>query len=63
MQLGPEQALLAVDIKFREHLAVDDLEQIIDRLEARIQQHDPTIKRIFIEVDALRRLPKNAIAS
>lgn len=55
MQLGPEQALLAVDIKFREHLDVHELEAIIDRLEARIQQRDPTIKRIFIEVDALRR--------
>jgi cation diffusion facilitator family transporter len=64
MQLGPDEAFLAVDIKFHEHLDVRELEAIIDRLEARIQRADPTIKRIFLEVDALRRNEKGrAIAS
>ena len=55
MQLGPEQVLLAVDIKFHRGIRVEDLESIIDRLESRIRASEPTVKRIFIEVEALKR--------
>jgi divalent metal cation (Fe/Co/Zn/Cd) transporter len=35
-------------------LSVAQLESTIDRLERRIRQQEPTIKRIFIEAESLR---------
>ena len=55
MQLGPEQIFLAADIKFRDGLKVDELEAAIDRIENRIRQAEPTIRRIFIEAESLKR--------
>jgi cation diffusion facilitator family transporter len=54
MQLGPDQVLLAVDIRFKAGLQLQDLENTIDRLERNIRKREPTIERIFIEADALR---------
>ena len=42
MQLGPDQVLLAVDIKFEDELKFEEVESIIDRLEARIRYREPT---------------------
>jgi cation diffusion facilitator family transporter len=55
MQLGPDQVLLTVDIKFRRGLDVQHLESAIDRIESRIRKEEPTIERIFIEVDSLKK--------
>jgi cation diffusion facilitator family transporter len=55
MHLGPEQVLLNVDIKFRSGLSVAALESAIDRLESRIREEDPRVKRIFIEAESLKR--------
>ena len=55
MQLGPNQVLLTVDIRFRPGLDVRKLESTIDRLEAKIRQEEPSIERIFIEADSLRQ--------
>jgi len=54
MQLGPEEVLLTVDIRFRRKLDVQELESAIDRIESRIRGSEPTIKRIFLEADSLR---------
>jgi cation diffusion facilitator family transporter len=54
MQMGPDQVLLTVDIRFRRGLDVRPVESAIDRLEARIRQQEPTIGRIFIEPDSLK---------
>jgi len=54
MQLGPEQVLVNVDIRFRRNQDVQELELAIDRIEKNIRQKEPTVKRIFIEVDSLR---------
>jgi cation diffusion facilitator family transporter len=63
MQLGPEQVLLAVDVKFRSGFDVQQLESIIDRIETRVRQSEPSVKRIFIEADSLRRTKKTARAA
>jgi cation diffusion facilitator family transporter len=55
MQLGPEEILLNADIQFRSGLTVPELEGTIDRLETRIRQSQPAIKRIFLEAESLRR--------
>lgn len=49
MQLGPDQALVTVTIKFGSRLDVVELESVIARLKDRIQKEDPTITQIFIE--------------
>ena len=58
MQLGPEQLLLNVDIRFDRGLGVQELELAIDRIEKNIRQADPTIQRIFIEVDSLKTMSR-----
>jgi cation diffusion facilitator family transporter len=54
MQLGVDQVLLTIAIKFRRDLGVSQIESTIDRLERRIRQEEPSIKRIFIEAESLR---------
>jgi len=54
MQLGPDQVLLNVDIRFRGGLDVRHLESAIDRIEKQIRDKEPSIERIFIEADSLR---------
>jgi cation diffusion facilitator family transporter len=54
MQLGPDAVLLAVDVKFRHPLDVQQLESIIDRIESHIRQQEPTVVRVFIEADSLK---------
>ena len=54
MQLGVDQVLLTIAIKFRRDLGVPQIESTIDHLERRIRQEEPTIKRIFIEAESLR---------
>jgi hypothetical protein len=41
MHLGPEQVLLAAEIKFRHGMNVEELEGAIDRLEERIRKNNP----------------------
>jgi len=55
MQLGPEQVLLAVALRFNVNLRVKELETTIDRLERKIRRQEPEIKRIFIEAESLKR--------
>jgi cation diffusion facilitator family transporter len=55
MQLGPEQVLLAVALRFNVNLRVKELETTIDRLERKIRRQEPEIRRIFIEAESLKR--------
>jgi cation diffusion facilitator family transporter len=55
MQLGPNQVLLTVDIRFRRDLSLDQLESVIDRLEKKIREQEPSIERIFIEAESFTR--------
>jgi divalent metal cation (Fe/Co/Zn/Cd) transporter len=52
MQMGPDQVLLTVEIRFRRGLDVQQVESAIDR--SRIRQQEPTIRKIFIEPDSLK---------
>ena len=60
MQLGPEQVLLTVDIKFRKGLDVPQLESAIDRIEGSIRNVEPMIQRIFIEAESFTQNPKSS---
>ena len=54
MQLGPNQVLLTVQIRFRQDLDIPTLESAIDRIEKRIREEEPEIQRIFIEAESFR---------
>ena len=56
MQLGPDQVLLTVDIRFQRNLTMDQLESVIDRLEKKIREQEPSIQRIFIEAESFKRM-------
>lgn len=53
MHLGPDEVLLALDVRFRRDLSVEDVRQAVDRMERAIQHKHPEVKRIFLEVNAL----------
>ena len=53
MQLGPQQALLTVSVRFRRNLDTQQLESAIARIKNRIREHEPTIDRVFIEASPL----------
>jgi len=57
MQLGPDQVLLTVNLRFRRGLDVQQLEEAIARLGDWIKEKEPTVERIFIEADSLRQQP------
>jgi hypothetical protein len=54
MHLGPEQVLLNADIQFHRGLTVSHLEAAIDRMQSRIREAEPAVKRIFIEAESLK---------
>lgn len=47
---GPEEVLLNIKAQFVPSLSVNELAEIVSRLELAIQRYHPSIKRIFIEV-------------
>ncbi|MCE7984376.1 MAG: cation transporter [Caldilinea sp. CFX5] len=53
MHFGPEDVLLNLDVQFRAGLSSAELARTVDRLEKRIRQEYPEIKRIFIEAEGL----------
>jgi cation diffusion facilitator family transporter len=55
MHFGPNRVLLNLDIEFRPELTADEVTAAVDRLEARIRKEHPSIRRIFIEAEALTR--------
>ena len=60
MQLGPDQVLLTVDIRFNRGLNVQQLENAIDRIEQRIREAEPSIGKMFIEADSLKGESRSA---
>jgi len=53
MQVGPEDVLLAIDVRFSE-AAKRQLSAVVDRIEAAIRRTHPEITHIFIEAGSLR---------
>jgi len=49
MQLGPQHALLTVEIRFQRALNVQELEAAIARIKQHIRELEPTVEHAFIE--------------
>jgi cation diffusion facilitator family transporter len=60
MHLGPDVILLAMKVAFLPTLRVAEVEEVTDRIEARIRSEMPQMRKIFIEADSdgdLRGVP------
>lgn len=53
MHFGPQDALLALDIRFKSELKSEEIGAAINRLEAKIHEQHSEINHIFIEAKAL----------
>lgn len=53
MQMGPDELLLALDVKFKNDLTSGDLTKAVQRLEKNIREKLPDVKKIFIEASNL----------
>ncbi len=49
MQMGPNELLLALDVKFENKLSGDHVAKAVQRLEENIRKELPDVKKIFIE--------------
>jgi cation diffusion facilitator family transporter len=54
MQLGPNQVLLNIELRFGAGLDRDGIERVIDRIEAEIRRRAPEVTRIYIEAESLK---------
>jgi hypothetical protein len=49
MYLGPEDVMLAIELRFRADTKLTDLRQAIARVRRAIQERYPRIRRIFLD--------------
>lgn len=49
MHMGPREVLLNLKLVFRPQLSADDVARAVDRLEARIRERYPEVRRIYVE--------------
>ena len=52
MQMGPQEALLTVEIRFLRSLDIQQLESAISRIKHHIRDLEPSVQRIFIDPEA-----------
>lgn len=57
MHFGPQEVLLTLDIRFQRELTSAGIAEAIDRLEMKIRERHPEVKRIFIEAKSLSEPP------
>ncbi len=53
MHFGPNEVLLNLDVEMEPHLSSAEVAAAVDRLESKIRQKHPEIKRIYVEADQL----------
>jgi len=52
MHLGPDAIVLALKVRFRPAMPLEELERVIDDIEARVRAELPEMKKIFVEPDS-----------
>ena len=58
MHLGPDDILVNIDINFVDGLSTDQVEEAIDKVERGIQEQVPAVKKIFVEAESIKQIPK-----
>ena len=54
MHMGPDFILVNLSVEFADSASADDIEVIIGRMDRRIKQDYPKVKRVFVEAEAWR---------
>jgi cation diffusion facilitator family transporter len=54
LYFGPDEVLVNLDVNFINELTSDEIEETIDRIEARIKHALPAVNRIYIEADTIK---------
>lgn len=57
LYFGPNEVLVNLDVQFIDGLSSDQIEETVDRVEARIKAAVPKVNRIYIEAETIRRKP------
>lgn len=52
MHLGPDTILVALKVRFRPGMSVEESERVVDDLEERVRAKLPQMKKIFVEADS-----------
>jgi divalent metal cation (Fe/Co/Zn/Cd) transporter len=52
MHLGPEAVILALKVRFQPNMALEEVERVIDDIEARVRAAQPEMSKIFVEPDS-----------
>jgi cation diffusion facilitator family transporter len=52
MHLGPDAIILALKVRFRPAMPLEELERVIDDIESRVRAELPEMKKIFVEPDS-----------
>jgi len=52
MHMGPDFILVTMNVDFKNELNAGELEQTIAAMDKQIKQHNPSVKRVFIEAEA-----------
>ena len=52
MHLGPEAVILALKVRFAPKMPLEDVESVIDEIEARVRAEVPEMSKIFVEPDS-----------
>lgn len=60
MQLAPQEVLLNLEIQFSKNLTGEEIALTVESLEAKLRQHHPEIKQIFIEAKSLTATRKSS---
>lgn len=53
MHLGPESVLVACEVSFGQELETDEIERVVDAVEAAIRTEVPEAKRIYVEAETI----------
>ena len=57
MHLGPRRILINMNVDFEDQIRADELEDVIDEIEANIRKAVPAADKIFIEADDVKLTP------
>jgi cation diffusion facilitator family transporter len=52
MHLGPDAVILALKVRFQPKMALEDVERVINEIEARVRADVPEMSKIFVEPDS-----------
>lgn len=60
LYFGPNEVLVNLDANFKDELTSDEIEQTIDRIESKIKLAIPSVNRIFIEAESIKKAVKKS---